>query len=161
MRIGILSDSHGRIQKVRQALVRLELRGIDLLVHCGDIGNLDVLELFVGKDFRFVWGNCDQPTPAILAFLRATGLSPPPEPPLRFDADGAGIAVFHGHEPGFTRALHHPGVDYLFHGHTHVRRDERRGGCRIINPGALHRASPPSAAWLDTRTDQLVFEDLP
>jgi predicted phosphodiesterase len=30
--------------------------------------------------------------------------------------------------------------DYLLHGHTHVRRDERAGRTRIINPG---RPLPP------------------
>ena len=47
--------------------------------------------------------------------------------------------------------------DYLLHGHTHVRRDERVGKVRIINPGALHRAREKTVAVLDTDTDRLTF----
>ncbi|RLS46748.1 MAG: metallophosphoesterase, partial [Planctomycetota bacterium] len=49
------------------------------------------------------------------------------------------------------------GVDYLLHGHTHVCRDERHGATRIINPGALHRASEFTVALLDTDSDELQF----
>lgn len=160
MRIGILSDSHGRTAKVRDAVARLDARGVDLFVHCGDVGDADVFEIFVGRPFRFVWGNCDLPSAPLLAFLHATALTVPAHPPLRFNADGASVAVFHGHEPGFAAALARPDADFLLHGHTHVRRDERRGTCRVINPGAIHRASPPSVAWLDTGTDELIFIDL-
>ena len=113
-----------------------------------------------GREVRFVWGNCDDPTPALRALIRSLGLPLPREAPLTFELDGKRFAVMHGHEPAFERLGAAPPFDYVCHGHTHTKRDERLGKCRIINPGALHRASPPSIALLDTTTDRLVFHDL-
>jgi predicted phosphodiesterase len=70
------------------------------------------------------------------------------------------ILVFHGHEPGFARALGTQGADYVLHGHTHVTRDERIGKTRIINPGALCRAAKKTVATLDLAADVLTFHDL-
>ena len=50
----------------------------------------------------------------------------------------------------------HHDVDVLQRG-DRVRRDERFGKTRIINPGALHRASEKTVALLDLATDQLEF----
>ena len=44
-----------------------------------------------------------------------------------------------------------PSVEMLFTGHTHVARDEQVGHVRVINPGAVYRASIPSCAILDTQ----------
>jgi predicted phosphodiesterase len=46
---------------------------------------------------------------------------------------------------------------YLCHGHTHCVTDQRIGGTRIINPGALQRAAQYSVALLDTEDDTLSF----
>jgi predicted phosphodiesterase len=48
-----------------------------------------------------------------------------------------------------------PVCDFLLHGHTHVPRNERVGGCRILNPGSLGKANkgaPASWAWLEIGT---------
>jgi hypothetical protein len=47
--------------------------------------------------------------------------------------------------------------DYLFHGHTHVVRDDRIGKLRIINPGALYRASRKTVALLNLTDDRLQY----
>jgi predicted phosphodiesterase len=47
------------------------------------------------------------------------------------------------------------------HGHTHERRDERRGGTRIVNPGALHRAPAFTVAVLVPSEDRLDFLEVP
>ena len=73
---------------------------------------------------------------------------------------GKRFAVFHGHENEFLRTLKSPDADYVLHGHTHMRRDDRIGTCRVINPGALHRADPTTVATLDTDTDELRFHEI-
>ena len=73
---------------------------------------------------------------------------------------GKQIAVFHGHEGPFHWAIDHLEVDYLLHGHTHVVRDERVSGKRIINPGALHRAARKTVATLDVDRDELIFHEI-
>ena len=52
------------------------------------------------------------------------------------------------------------GVRYLCHGHTHARADGRQGPTRVINPGALFRATVYSVAVLDPETDQLHFHEV-
>ncbi len=37
MRIGLLSDSHGKTRKLRTALELLAQHKVDAIVHCGDI----------------------------------------------------------------------------------------------------------------------------
>ena len=42
-------------------------------------------------------------------------------------------------------------------GHTHIKRDEKIGKTRVINPGALFRIYPYTIALLDVETDRLEF----
>ncbi len=156
MKLGIMSDSHGRVMRVRRALVLLDEAGAELFVHCGDLGGLDVLEELAGRPCRFVWGNCDYPESHWQAYVEELGL-PWPEVPATFTAAGKSIAVFHGHEPGFRVALREGRYDLLLHGHTHQRADYREGSMRVINPGALQRASRYTVAVLDLGTDEVEF----
>ena len=163
MRIGILSDSHGRTGNLERALAVLDAVGVDLIVHCGDVGGAEVFDVLAGRPVRFVWGNTDLPDEASLAAVERAGLEPPTTVPLRLDVDGRRLAVFHGHEPAFrpwARAIGAGGeapedLDYVLFGHTHQLHDARIGRTRCINPGALHRATPKSFAILDPATDTL------
>ncbi len=156
MRIGIMSDSHGDAPITRKAVALLGRQGAEKLIHCGDICSVSVLDELAGHDCVFVWGNCDQADGAMRAYLRRVGLAWP-EAPLRLTIDGKQIAVCHGHEFGFQSLLDDPSLDYVFHGHTHVMKDSRTGASRVINPGALYRASPHSVAVLDLESDDLTF----
>ena len=159
MRIGILSDSHGRVKTVEKAFALLEGLGVEAFFHCGDVGGQDVLDLFVSRKIWFVWGNMDLPGPGVDEFLKTTGLAVPTVP-IRVELAGKSIAMCHGHENAFRRLRSIADCDYLFYGHTHVRADERLGGCRMINPGALHRAQPRTVAALDLSSDELTFHEL-
>lgn len=156
MRIGILSDNHGHPRTVERAFALLEEHGAEAFFHCGDVGGQDVLDLFVGRRIWFVWGNTDWPARGVDEFLNTTGLAVPTVP-VRVTLAGRSIALCHGHEAVFDRLRLSPDCDYLFHGHTHVRADARIGSCRVINPGALHRARPRTVATLDLQTDELAF----
>ena len=41
MKIGILSDSHGKTRRLSAAIELLVDRGAEAIVHCGDIGHAD------------------------------------------------------------------------------------------------------------------------
>ena len=48
------------------------------------------------------------------------------------------------------------GVDVLLHGHTHVPRNERRGGVLFLNPGCVtrpNRGAAASVAYLEIASD--------
>lgn len=160
MLLGILSDSHGHWQPVRKAVELFQQCGVGHIIHCGDIGGVQVLDELVGCTCTLVWGNTDVPTGEVLAYARGAGLSPPQTGPARMTLDGKSLVVFHGHERGFEAACIADVADYVLHGHTHQTRDERCGKSRIINPGALHRARPKTVATLDLQTDQLTFHEV-
>ena len=160
MLLGILSDSHGRALMVRKAMALFDALGVAQIIHCGDVGGMDVFDEMAGRNVAFVWGNTDEPDAGVEAYLRTIGIPPPPAVPVRLQCDGKRIAVFHGHEEGFARGLRGLDVDYLFHGHTHIARDEKYNSKRVINPGALQRAAKKSVATLDTVTDCVTFHEI-
>ena len=161
MLIGIMSDSHGRHLAVRAVVSLFDNLGVSHIIHCGDVGGVEVFDELVGRPLTFVWGNTDLPAGGLLSYLHEVDLPAPNGAPARIDLDGKRFAVFHGHEPGFDAAIGTLDVDYILHGHSHVARDETIRGRRIINPGALHRARRKSVATLDTATDELTFHELP
>src|SRR5206468_3508718 len=74
------------------------------------------------------------------------------------ELDGKRIAVTHGDDARLLKQLMlQQRHDYLLLGHTHVKRDQRVGTMRIINPGALYRAAEKTVAVLDLASDQLKF----
>jgi predicted phosphodiesterase len=87
--------------------------------------------------------------------IESLGL-PWPNGPLELELDGKRVAVFHGHERGFRPVLAAAEHDYLLHGHSHSREDYRQNGMRVINPGALQRATAYTVALLDLETDELA-----
>jgi len=158
--LGILSDSHGQALLVRRAVALFDSLGASHIIHCGDVGGQAVFEELVGHPCTFVWGNTDEPNRSLLAFLAAVGLHVPDGMPMRVTFAGRSFAIYHGHEPGFGAAVNGLDVDYLLHGHTHAACDLRRGGKRIINPGALVRVKEKTVATLDVETDELIFHTL-
>lgn len=157
MLIGILSDSHGDAAATARAVALLEKRGAEMFFHCGDVCGLAVLDELAGHSAHFVWGNCDDVSPADRRYVERIGLAWPGRVPVRVTLADRRIALYHGHEQEFAAALDDPDADYVFHGHTHVRADRREGRIRVVNPGALYRAKPRSAAMLDLDRDILTF----
>jgi len=158
--IGILSDTHGKVPQARAAAALFDQLGVSLIIHCGDVGGLEVFSEFVGRPFRFVWGNTDHPSGRLHADLKTVEIKEPEQVPLRIASSDRSIDVFHGHESQFHRVLDNPQADYILHGHTHVARDERIGSARIINPGALHRARAYTVATLDPVEDVVQFHPI-
>jgi len=154
MRFGLLSDSHGRVERTRRAIERLLAIGVDELIHLGDIETESVIDALVGHPVRLVFGNCDD-VRALSRYCEYMSLAHQ-HPAGRIDVGGRSIVYTHGHLNGELSGALDSGVDYLLHGHTHEIRDERIGPTRIINPGALHRASRYTVAVLDVFDDSVV-----
>jgi uncharacterized protein len=172
--VGLLSDTHGNVPRTARAIEALKTAGATAFLHAGDIGGEDVLAEFAGLEAWFVFGNTDDHDPGLARFAQSLGLRPPQRGPLVLELAERRVALLHGHElsvssllsvsaerSGAIAARWLPGCQYIVHGHTHVARDEvvdtPGAAVRIINPGALHRATSPSVATLDTQTDELRF----
>ena len=155
MKIGILSDSHGRQDNVRRALDELRRRGVATVLHCGDIDDPETVLLFRGWTAHFVFGNCDLDRDALRAAMEEVGATLH-EPFGHLELQGVKLAFVHGDDAGLLRDLEHGGAyDFLFYGHTHHAEEHTTGPTRVINPGALHRARSKTFAVLDLPTRAL------
>lgn len=130
LRVFVLADTHDKLPAKLEAMAA----DADEIWHLGDVcdpGILQTMETF-GPPVTVVRGNCDSNAEwPLTADLKRNGVRfrlvhiPPDEPPA--------------------------GVDVVLHGHTHVPRNERRGGVLFLNPGCVtrpNRGAPSSVAHL-------------
>ena len=155
-RIGIISDTHDRLDKVREAVALFNRLKPDRVVHCGDVVAGFVFNEMSGLNMPVttVYGNCDGDRDALRERAEQLGMSLH-EGPFGFDLDGKRIIVSH-------RPLSPPpDCDSYLHGHTHNPRHE---GSRpvIVNPGEAcgWLSGRATAAMLDTDNSEVEFFDL-
>jgi len=134
MLLGIVSDTHGWLHP------RLlgSLRGVDMIVHAGDVGRAEVLDaLATVAPIRAVYGNVDGPP--------IRGRWPEWD---RFNAGGLDVMVTHiaGRPGHWTTAVNQklarerPGL--FICGHSHILQIERVDSpapLLFVNPGAAGR----------------------
>ena len=161
MRLGVLSDTHDQLTRVRRAVHLLRAAGAEALVHCGDLTGPEVVAACAELPCYFAFGNHDADVVAELrqAIDRAGGVC------LGWGGEvtlaGKRVAVTHGHMRSDVRRVMGARPDYLLSGHSHVRRDWREGATRRLNPGALHEADEYTVALLDLAADEVRFLTLP
>ena len=162
MLIGIVSDTHGKTKRLAKAMKILAEHGVETLVHCGDIVSakcVKQLATWSGEAY-LVAGNMDRPhLDEIERTAEANGIHFARNfitVPLENDAY---LAATHGHlETMMVEWVELERFDYICHGHTHCRRDERFGTTRLLNPGALNNPKDPkhhTIMILDTEQDSV------
>lgn len=148
MLIGIISDTHDDRHGCRVAVRMFESLGVVRVLHCGDIGSGEIVELFAAWPTHFVYGNTDSPKCLGEAISRAGQICHD-----RFGViqlDGRGIALLHGDDAGLLdKSIRSGQWDVVCHGHTHVARNVMLGQTLIVNPGAVARTASPSVAVID------------
>jgi uncharacterized protein len=139
LRIAVIADTHNRLpDHVVEAI-----QAADEIWHLGDVTSETIIDRLsgLGPQLRVVRGNCDEE------------VDWPHE--LTIDLYSTRFRLIH--IPPRTPP---DGIDILLHGHTHVPRDEKLGGVRFLNPGAVGRANkgaPASFGWL-TVGERLTWE---
>ncbi len=157
MLIGLLSDTHDRLDAMIAAMRLLRGAGASYFIHGGDVGGETILDALAGDPSAFVWGNNDWDRESLSRYALSIGVQCLDEFG-ELTIEGKRFAITHGDDPDrLMRVTSEQRHDYLITGHTHVRRDERIGKIRWINPGALYRAREKSVALLDPATDELRF----
>lgn len=146
----MLSDTHNEKENTRAALAVFRARGVDQLIHCGDLTRPKMVQLFQGWQAAFVFGNLDHDRPALShAVARTPG---PHHMGLIFHTilNDTRIGVCHGHDELVLQAMIGSGAyDLVCHGHWHQRRNEKIGQTWVVNPGALGgRASESRSACI-------------
>jgi putative phosphoesterase len=149
MRIGVVSDTHDRLEAVAEAVRLLAEQKVELILHCGDIESPLLVPVFRDIPTHFVFGNWDKDRPALSAAIRlARGVAHDGFGAL--ELAGKRVAWVHSHERHQLYQLEHSDYfDYLFYGHTHVREQHRTGRTLVANPGALFRATPKTCIVVD------------
>lgn len=157
MKIGILGDTHGRVQRTQPAVEVLSQQRISAILHTGDIGSAEIVRLLDGWRCHFVGGNADEGLEALLA--AAVG----PRQVWHgaqgdFRIGGRRIALVHGHRRRVLEAAIASGeYDLVCYGHTHKVDERRVGPTLVINPGALFRTRRPTCAVVDLKTMNVEF----
>lgn len=132
MRIGILSDTHGNLEKARQAIK--QMGPIDALIHAGDhYLDAESIRIELGIPVHAVIGNNDYklqgPAELEVTFLNQK------------------FYILHGHQYASTQTrmqkLYYAGIEknaqVVIFGHTHVPFSEMHNEILIFNPGSIYR----------------------
>ncbi len=162
MKVGIISDTHDDADALKAALGVLRSEGVSKILHCGDLCGPDIIRMLAGFDVRIAEGNMDrqlgleQAAEEMLGPGRLTWLH-------EFTLDGYPAVMLHGDNEEVLDGLIACGeYAYVFHGHTHQRRDQMVGRTRVINPGALGgtRHQTRSFCILDLATGAARFVEI-
>ncbi len=157
MKLGILSDTHDEISRTKKAVGMLQAEGAEVLVHCGDLTNGEIVAACSVLEFYFTLGNHDADMVPELHQAAETHRATCLEWGGEITLAGKRIAVVHGHLTFDLRPLLDAQPEYLFSGHSHTAGESFHGPTRRINPGALHRADKFTVAVLDLITEELGF----
>lgn len=126
MKIGVISDTHGYLDPA----IRDIFRGVDRILHAGDVGSgvLEGLQAIAPVDA--VAGNMDgEPLTSRLPRL------------LALELGGRKLLLVHRADELRVRArIEAGGVELVVHGHTHKAGARRKGGALLFNPGAAGRS---------------------
>lgn len=158
--LGVLSDSHGNLDALARAVELLARRGVTTAVHCGDVDCREAVDALAQLEVHWVLGNCDLDIAVLEGRMREHG-HVSHGPAGEIVVAGRRVAFTHGHRPAAMQALLASRPDYLLHGHTHERRDERIDGVRVLNPGALYRVHPRTILVLDPTRDTVEWIEVP
>ena len=153
MKIGIITDSHDRIELLNRAIELFNKNNVKVIIHCGDFCApfiMDELAKFKGE-IHCVFGNIDDRfnTPK-----RAESLG------IKFHGDIAEIEIEKrkiavNHFSNIAEALASTGkYDAVFYGHNHIADKKKIGKTLLVNAGELmDRKTGPSVAIYDTKTN--------
>ena len=130
MRIGVISDTHGDQEAIRQ-MVKV-LTNIDMWLHAGDCSqDAECLRSLVAVPVIAARGNCDGHTAAKIDEFVEFG--------------NHKIWLTHGHRYGVKQSTQdlvrwgkHHEVNAVIYGHTHIPDNQWCEGILIFNPGSAY-----------------------
>lgn len=147
MLVGIISDSHDHLDRLRQGVARLKKEAAEVLIHPGDIVAPFAAKVLLEwqKPLHVVYGNNDGERPGLRALL--PGIA---EGPILVELAGCRISLDH-YPPDHEHQPIAP-ADVVLFGHTHEVLVEHRNGVLHLNPGECCGwvTGKPTIATLDT-----------
>lgn len=144
--MGVLSDTHGELFETRRAVRLFREQGVSTIIHCGDIGGVEIVRAFEGIPTHFIYGNMDGENVSLRRTAEETGNT------MHgwfgnIELEGKRIFFLHGHQNvRFNEALDSGQWDLICYGHTHYPSLELVGSTLVLNPGAFQRVATPRVA---------------
>lgn len=138
IRIGVLADTHmRRADKAFSLLPEGLFKHVSLVLHAGDIGNPDILDIFPDKEVFAVSGNCDYHD-VLERFPISQTIAVGPVRIGLIHGWGARGSVMTRVRESFRD------VDVIVFGHTHVPACVDLDGVLMFNPGSftMNRQGP-------------------
>jgi putative phosphoesterase len=149
MLLGVISDTHSHVEYTQDAVRILRNLGVEMALHCGDIGSVSIIPVFGDLPAHFVLGNVDWNDQEMREAIAAAGQTCHGRFG-RFKVADRRIAFLHGDDERLLRqTIVKDGADVVCYGHTHVAEHHFENGKIVVNPGAVWRSKPPSVAVVD------------
>lgn len=141
MKIGLMSDTHDHLEKIREALSIFETGRVEFVLHAGDfVAPFSLVPLqSMSCEWIGVFGNNDGEKQG----LQEKSLGKIKPPPLFLDLHSKKIALLHQFQD--------VEADIIVYGHTHESEIKQEQDKLIINPGEV-------CGWLTTRSSVVILD---
>jgi hypothetical protein len=154
MKIGIMSDTHDRLEAVEQAIDLFNREEVAQVLHAGDLVSPFVAPRFarLKAKLHYVWGNNEGDQDFITKKFGEIGINPLGDF-AALELGGLRIALLHGKDERVVEALSRSGLfDVVVRGHTH-RAGISKEGALVINPGEVcgYLTGQKTVALLETK----------
>ncbi len=163
MLLGLISDTHDRLEVIDRAVTFFNQRGVELVLHAGDWCAPFAFVRFkaLKAELKGVFGNVDGERVKLLENASRLGFELGDL--VEFNAAKLRAAVIHGADERLVNALAKCGeYGLIVRGHSHQRLSQRVGSCLVVNPGEAcgYLTGASSIATLDTETLKVEFHEL-
>lgn len=161
MLIGLISDTHDHVQRIKKAVNHFKKHNVDLVLHAGDYCSPFTIPHFSGLPIKGILGNNDGDHYLLMQKFSEIGSELEGEF-VELEAGGRSIALYHGTYEGITGALRTCGrYDVVVSGHTHVTVNKTFGDTLALNPGTANGFDDEATiAFLETDTMDVEFISL-
>ena len=135
MKIGIISDTHDCMDKIKKAVKIFKDSKVTFVLHAGDYVSPEAVRSFQGVKLIGVLGNNDTDKSGLTLAFNEIGGELKGEL-YEFKEDGLKFAVYHGTSCQQKESLiHSRKYDVVICGHTHQLQKLNIGNTMVINPG--------------------------
>jgi putative phosphoesterase len=148
MYIGILSDTHSKVQEARKTLKFLVSNGAEFIIHAGDICRYETLEALESCGVRYVavYGNNDAP---LIQYHNDFNLV---KEPNYFKIADTKFKLMH--LPYYMS----PDAEVVVFGHTHKFACEFKNGTLFLNPGEVCAREKPVSECVMLKVSEEQFD---
>lgn len=152
MKIGIMSDSHKRLDLTKLVLSKFQKHKVDFIIHAGDIVEIKTLKMLKSSKtpYQAVLGNNDN---HLIKFTKNYNLH---QEPYYFKINELKVKLMH--YPFYLN----PDANLLIYGHTHYFACEFINGKVFLNPGEVCARKKPlcECAILEYEKDKICLKRL-